>query len=236
MKIDLFDYFYISHIFSIQLGHFFEKSTSLTYYKWSKIVIFQFPRCNLFPIKLRLICSSWSVIRNIWMTAVKLHPEVSTLIQQPHKHTAHKKPLAIFITAATHWASARETILLHLYKKKASESDSLHKCSALMLLFQTTAVWGLIIIKLCFFSGVLVNDFQIAVNIRSEQFFGPVGESRFKRFATSLAQVLTRWEVSCLSATLSLSLSHPTSLDWEVKFCFEAKYFSQQAHAKRFME
>ncbi len=160
------------------------------------------------------------------MTAVKLHPEVSTLIQQPHKHTAHKKPLAIFITAATHWASARETILLHLYKKKASESDSLHKRSALMLLFQTTAVWGLIIIKLCFFSGVLVNDFQIAVNIRSEQFFGPVGESKFKRFATSLAQVLTRWEVSCLSAlplppslSLSLSLSHPISLDREVKFC-----------------
>lgn len=118
MKIDLFDSFYISHFFSIQLGHFFEKSTSLTCYKWSKRVIFQVPRCNLFPIKLRLICSSWSVIRNIWMTAVKLHPEVSTLILAAPQTHSHKKPLAIFITTATHWASARETILLHLYKNR----------------------------------------------------------------------------------------------------------------------
>lgn len=88
MNIDLFDSFYISHFFSIQLGHFFEKSTSLTYYKWSKRVIFQFPRCNLFLIKRRLICSSWAVIRNIWMTAVKLHPEVSTLIlAAPQTHS-----------------------------------------------------------------------------------------------------------------------------------------------------
>lgn len=41
---------------------------------------------------------------------------------------------------------------------------------------------------------------------------------------------------SVMSISLSLSLSHSTSLDREVKFCSEAKYFSQQAHAKRFME
>jgi len=87
---------------------------------------------------------------------------------------------------------------------------------------------------LFFFSGGLFDDFQIAVNVHSKQFFRPEGESKFTRFATSLAQVLTWREVSCLSTSLSLSRS--SSLDCKVKFCSEAKYFSQQAHAKRFME
>lgn len=90
--------FYVSHISSIQSGQSFETSTSLTCYKWSKPVIFQVPRCNLFPIKLRLICSSLSVIRNIWMTAVKLRPVFPLSFQRPYKHTATR----------SHWQSSSQ--------------------------------------------------------------------------------------------------------------------------------
>lgn len=90
--------FYVSHFSSIQSGHSFETSTSLTCYKWSKPVIFQVPRCNLFPIKLRLICSSLSVIRNIWMTAVKLRPVFPLSFQRPYKHTATR----------SHWQSSSQ--------------------------------------------------------------------------------------------------------------------------------
>lgn len=93
-----FSTFYVSHFFSIQSRQSFETSTSLACYKWSKAVIFQVPRCNLFPIKLRLICSSLSVIRNIWMTAVKLRPEVPLSFQRPYKHTATR----------SHWQSSSQ--------------------------------------------------------------------------------------------------------------------------------
>lgn len=56
------------------------------------------PRCNLFPIKLRLICSSLSVIRNIWMTAVKLRPVFPLSFQRPYKHTATR----------SHWQSSSQ--------------------------------------------------------------------------------------------------------------------------------
>lgn len=99
VKIDpFFSSFYVSHFSSIQSGHSFETSTSLTCYKWSKPVIFQVPRCNLFPIKLRLICSSLSVIRNIWMTAVKLRPVFPLSFQRPYKHTATR----------SHWQSSSQ--------------------------------------------------------------------------------------------------------------------------------
>lgn len=100
VKIDpfFFSSFYVSHFCSIHSGQSFKTSTSLTCYKWSKPVIFQVPRCNLFPIKLRLICSSLSVIRNIWMTAVKLRPVFPLSFQRPYKHTATR----------SHWQSSSQ--------------------------------------------------------------------------------------------------------------------------------
>lgn len=118
VKIDPFFFcsFYVSHFCSIQSGQSFKTSTSLTCYKWSKPVIFQSPKMQSFPYKAQTNLQLIECHKKHLDDSSETPSSVSTLIPAALQTHSHKKPLAIFITTATHWASARETTPLRLYE------------------------------------------------------------------------------------------------------------------------